>query len=152
MVGLMTLTWAWAENSLAITTGVINERAGPIKGHSEAPLSLSRRIDCFKAALRDITALEPIQQEGRALATRFAELGRRRHDFVHGAAWQLDERQFESVGIGVKRGNYVVESRRFGVNDAYALNVEIAKLQDDIADFMMRVVSLFQTDCPGTGV
>jgi hypothetical protein len=67
MVGLLTLTWAWAETSLAIAIGVINEQAGPIKGHPEAPLSLSRRIAYFKAALREIVQLKPLREEGNAL-------------------------------------------------------------------------------------
>lgn len=144
MVGLMTLTWAWAETSLAITIGVINEQAGPIKGHTEAPLSLSRRIDCFRAALRDIAVLKDLQQEGRALATRFAELGRRRHDFIHGAAWQLDGSKFEALSLAVKAGNYAIKNHCFDIGDAVGLNAEIAKLQDDTATFMLKVVAIFQ--------
>src|SRR5262245_49521745 len=94
MVGLMTLTWAWIENSLAITIGVINEHAGPISGHPGAPLSLSKRIDCLKRALRDIAVLKPLQQEGRGLAARLTELGRHRHHFIHGAAWEFEKGRF----------------------------------------------------------
>ena len=36
--GLMTLSWAWAENILASTIGVINKNAGPFKSYPEAPL------------------------------------------------------------------------------------------------------------------
>jgi hypothetical protein len=144
MVGLMTLTWAWAENSLAITIGVIIEKTAPIKGHAEAPLSLSRRVECFKAAFRDVVALKSLQQEGGALATRFVQLGRRRHDFIHGAAWQLGKGKFESVSLAVKAGSYTVENRSFDIGDAVRLNAEITKLQDDIAAFMLKVVAVFQ--------
>ena len=126
MVGLMTLTWAWAENSLGTTVGVINGRAGPIKGHPEAPLSLKRKIACFKAALRDIEALKPLQQEGRALATRFIELGRRRHDFVHGAAWQLNDGGFEFFSLAVSAGDYAIKNHRFDQGDAVLLNTDIS--------------------------
>jgi hypothetical protein len=78
MIGLITLTWAWIENSLAITIGVINEHAGPIKGHAVAPLSLSKRIDCLKVALRDVAALKTLQQEGRVLAAQVASYRTRR--------------------------------------------------------------------------
>ncbi|MGE3782226.1 MAG: hypothetical protein AB7H71_05730 [Alphaproteobacteria bacterium] len=145
MIGLMTLTWAWAENSLAMTIGVIIEHTGPVRGHKEAPLSLSRRIDCLKIALREIENLKPLQQEGRALATRFTELGRRRHDIIHGAAWQLQESQFESISIGVKAGNYTVTNHSFNVGDTVSLNTEITKLQDDITTFMLKVVAVLQT-------
>lgn len=144
MVGLMTLTWAWAETSLAITIGVINEQAGPIKGHPEPPLSLSRRVACFKTALRDVVALKPLQQEGSALATRFVELGRRRHEFIHGAAWELEKGRFESVSVAVKAGQYAVSNQRFDISDAHGLNLQIANLQDAAATFMLKVVAIFQ--------
>lgn len=145
IVGLMTLTWAWAENSLAITLGVINEQAGPIKGHPEAPLSLSRRIACFKVALRDIEALKPLQQDGGALVKGFVKLGRSRHNFIHGATWQVGEGGFESVAIAVKAGQYAIQNHSFDICSTTALTIEIAKLQDDMAEFMLRVVALFQT-------
>lgn len=143
MVGLMTLTWAWAENNLAIIIGVINENAGPIQGFLEPPLSLQKRIRCLKVALREIAILEPFQEEGRALAVRFKELGTRRHKFVHGAAWELDQGGFQSVSIAVRAGKNLVEDHRFDQADAIRLNVEIAKLQDDAADFLLRIVKLF---------
>jgi hypothetical protein len=143
MVGLMTLTWAWAENSLAITIGVVIEHAGPIKGHREPPLSLSKRIDAFKTALRDVAVLEPLQQEGRTLAKRFTELGRRRHGFVHGAAWQLQEGKFESVSIAVRAGTYAIKTHKFDMSDAVRLNAAITKLQDDIGAFMLKIVAVF---------
>jgi hypothetical protein len=144
LVGLMTLTWAWVENSLAITIGVINENVGLIKGHSQAPLSLSKRIDCFKTALCDIAALKSLQQEGGALAMRLTQLGRRRHNFIHGAAWQFDEGRFEAVSIAVKSGNYAVQNHRFDQSDALMLCNEIASLQDDMAVFMLKIVQVFQ--------
>jgi hypothetical protein len=144
MVGLMALTWAWAETTLAITIGVISEQAGPIKGHLEPPLSLSRRVECFKTALRDVAALKSLQQEGRALAVRFTELGRSRHNFIHGAAWQLEQGRFESVSIGVKAGQYTVGNQRFDIAAAVSLNAEISKLQDDAAAFMLAVCATFQ--------
>lgn len=143
MVGLMTMTWAWAETTLALTIGVIDEHAGPIKGCSEAPLSLKNRISCLKIALRDIAVLHPVQKEGRALATRFKELSVRRHDFVHGAASQHREGGFQAVGIGVKAGDYAVKNHRFDIGDAIRLNGEIAKLQDDTLAFMQRVCAVF---------
>jgi hypothetical protein len=143
MIGLMTVVWAWAENALALTIGVITENAGPIKGHTEPPLSLSKRIECFKTALRDVVALKPLQQEGRALATRFTQLGRRRHDFIHGAAWQLQEGEFQSISFGVQAGQHSIKDHRFDISDAVSLNAEVTKLQDDIIAFMVKVLGVF---------
>jgi hypothetical protein len=144
MVGLLTLTWAWSETTLAMTLGIINEHAGPIDGHSEAPLSLKRRLKCFRATLRTVAALEPLQKEGSALAERFGKLSVGRNNFVHGAAWQTHEGAFESFAIGVHSGNYATKNHRFDVESARLLNVEVAKLQDDMAAFMLKVVALFQ--------
>lgn len=143
MVGLMTLSWAWAENALAMAIGIANKQAGPIKGHAVAPLSLTRRVDCLKIALRDIPALKPLQDEGRALAVRFIELAMRRNDLVHSAAWQHHEGGFESVGIAVERGDYAVKNHRFNQADAVRLNIEIAKLSDDASAFLLAVAAIW---------
>jgi hypothetical protein len=140
MAGLMLLTWSWAENTLALIIGVINENAGPIKGFPEAPLSLKKRIACLKVALRDIAPVKPLQEEGRVLVARFVELAPRRHDFVHGAAWQSPEGGFQSVSFRAAGGNYATHDHRFNVKDARLLAVEIAELQDSAADFLTKVV------------
>lgn len=148
MIGLMTLTWAWAETSLVMTIGIVEEYAGPTKGHPEPPLSLKKRVACFKTILRDVVILKSLQDEGRALAVRFSELGPRRHDFVHGAAWQTHENSFEATGIRVKNGNYAVENHRFDQSDAIGLTNEIAKLQDDMATFMLKVANILKVASP----
>ena len=74
MLGLMTFSWAQAENTLAMMIGIIGEHAGLIKGHPEAPLMLRKRVSCLRAALRDIEALKSLQQEGRLLMERFMAL------------------------------------------------------------------------------
>ena len=146
-LGLMTLSWAWAESVLAMTIGVISTSAGPIKGYQEAPVSLKKKVSCFRIALRDITALQPLQKEGRVLAERFTDLSKRRNDLIHSAAWKHHEGSFEAIGVAVNRGDYVVKSHRFhisdAVSDAVSLEVEIAKLSDDADAFMTRVCNIF---------
>jgi hypothetical protein len=144
MVGLMTLTWAWAETTLAMTIGIINKEIEPIKGYREAPLSLKSRVACFRVALRDITILHPLQEEGRALAVRFGVLSKRRNEFIHGAAWEHHEGGFESVAIGVKAGDFDVRNQRFNQGDAILLTTEIATLQDDAANFMLKVTAIVE--------
>ncbi|WP_298357726.1 hypothetical protein [Rhodoblastus sp.] len=144
----MTLTWAWAETSLAMTIGIVEGYAGPTKGHPEPPLSLKKRVACLKAILRDVPILKHLQDEGRTLAMRFSELGRRRHDLVHGAAWHVHEGEFEATGIRVASGNYAVENHRFNQSDTISLTTEIAKLQDDMAVFMLKVANILQAAPP----
>jgi hypothetical protein len=143
MFGLTTLTWAWAENVLAMTIGIINKYAGPIKGYPEPPLALKKRVSCLKIALRDITVLHPLQEDGRILAKRFKELSMRRNDLVHSAAWQHHEGGFEAIGLHIQRGDYMIKNHRFNVSDAISLNVEISKLSDDATAFMLRVCKIF---------
>ncbi len=138
-VGLMTLSWAWAENILALTIGVINKNAGPIKGHPEASQSLKKKVSCLKIALRDISALQVIRHDGRILTERFIKLSLRRNKFVHGAAWQIHEGSFQSSGLTVHRGDYAIQDHRFNVSDAVSLESEIAKLAEDATAFMTQV-------------
>ena len=145
MVGLMTLTWAWAENTLAMTIGIISEHVGPIKGYPEPPLMLNKRIACLKVALRDIEVLKGLQQDGRALAVRFKELGARRHKFIHSAAWELADGRFQAMRIRVIAGQNEIEDHSFDQADAIRLTAEIAKLQDDAAAFMLAVASILES-------
>jgi hypothetical protein len=141
--GLMTLSWAWAENILAAIIGVINKYAGPIKGFPEPPVSLKKKVACLKIALRDISTLQCFSNDGRVLAERFIELSLRRNKLVHGAARQLHEGEFESVGFIVQRGDYMAQNHRFNVSDAISLESEIAKLSDHATAFLLRVKNIF---------
>jgi hypothetical protein len=139
MIGVMAVQWAWAENALAIIIGCIEERCGQIPGYPNAPLNLDRRVECLKRAVRDIPRLKPFQEEGRLLAIRFKRLGKRRHDLIHGAAWQLSNGTFQSLAIKVKAGESSVHNHRFNQNDAILLNIEITKLTDDVMSFLVRI-------------
>ena len=100
------------------------------------------RVRCLRVALRDILALNPLQESGRALAVRFVELGKRRNNFIHGAAWQHHEGGFQSIAFAVVRGDYAVQQHRFDVEDAVSLAVEIAKLSDDATGFATNVAGV----------
>ena len=144
MIGLITLSWAWAENVLAATIGLVERHAGPIKGHPEPPLSVKRRVSALRSALRDVPALHLLQEQGHALAVRFTELGRRRNDLVHSAAIQLHEGGVEFTRIAVRRGSYSIEDHRIDESDAVLLESEIAKLSDDATAFMLSVCAIFE--------
>lgn len=143
ILGLMTLTWAYIDNGLAIMLGTIIDNAGSIKGHTAVPLSFRPRVACFRNALRDAPALQSLQQDGRALAMRLTELGRRRNKFVHRSAIHHDEGGFEAIAVAVDGRNYTVENSRFEVRDAARLQGEIAELCGDVLDFMARVDAAF---------
>jgi hypothetical protein len=139
IVGLMTLTWAYAENGLAIMLQTIIDATGPIKGHHQAPLSLKFKLSALKVAVRDIPALQPLHHEGRLLVMRFGQLGKRRSDFTHSAAFGLEDGGFETTIARVKRGNYEIENKRVDVRDAVLLQAEIAEFCQQVISFMARV-------------
>jgi hypothetical protein len=143
MIGLMTITWAWAETTLSSIIRIIIDEGGPLNGHPNAPLSLSKRVACFKDALRDVAVLKSLQQDGRALAMRFTELSKRRNDFIHGAAWETSEGRFESTRLDVVAGKYASKDHSFNIADALTLNIEISKLSDDAIAFMLKVCEVF---------
>ena len=142
----MVLSWAWVENTLAMTVGVINRYAGPIKGYKKPPLQMERRIACLESALANIPALHKFKQSGDALAVRFTELSHRRNDFMHGAALQLHDGSFESTSIAVKDGKNVIKNHRFTQDDAILLESEIAKLSDDATAFMLLICDIFRDE------
>jgi hypothetical protein len=144
MLGLMIVVWGWAETTLAMTIDIIAEHVGPMRGHPEVPRSQKRRIDCFKAALRDVEALKPIQQEGRALAVRFVDLGRRRNQVVHGATSERGKGRFETFRFVAIEGKHAAQNHSFDQSDAVALNAEIAKLTNDAVAFMQKVAAAFR--------
>jgi hypothetical protein len=139
LLGLMTVSWAWVENSLAMTIGLIQENIGSIKGHPQSPVSLKKKLDCLKVALRDMELLHPFQQEAAVLLKSLKELGARRNDLVHGAAWQQHEGGFQSVNFKVIGGKYAGRDHRFNIQDAYTLNVEIGALSDAMTVFMLKI-------------
>lgn len=145
-IGWMVLSWAWAwaENILAMTISIINKSAGPIKGYAKLPKHMEQRISCLKSALANISALHGLKQSGDALSVRFAELSKRRNDFMHGAAWQLHDGSFESVNIDAQGGQFLINNHRFNQDDAILLESEIAKLSDDATAFMLLVCDIFR--------
>jgi len=143
MYGLMSLTWGWAENSLVMTIGIANKYAGPIKGHPDPPLSLKKRLDCLKVALRDIPALTPVQADGRALIARFKELAPRRNTLIHSSTTPEPGGGFSGVGFAVKGGDYVTEDHRFDVPTTWQLAADIAIHSDNVTAFMYRVAKIF---------
>lgn len=145
-IGLMVISWAWVENTLAMTIGVISEYAGPIKGYKKLPLPMEQRIACLESALANMPALHKFKQSGDALVARFTELSHRRNDFMHGAALQLHDGSFESTSIAVKGGKSIFKNYRFTQDDAILLESEIAKLSDDATKFMVLICDFFQEE------
>jgi hypothetical protein len=124
--------------------GTVIEKCGPIRGHSVAPLNLKGRLSCLKNALADVPQLKGLRDRGGLLIVRFRELGIRRNDLVHGAAWHTGKDRFESLGFGEVAGKYVPKYKSFDVADAVSLNVEITKLIDDATAFLLDVEGAFR--------
>lgn len=135
----MTLSWAWVEKTLAMTIAIITDKFGQINGHSEAPVSLKRKVKCLKAALKSISNLNPLQESGTILAQRLIKLGGRRNELVHGAMWKTYEGDIQTTGFKVIAGKYAVQERNIDINDAISIKGEICKLSNDMIAFMLEV-------------
>lgn len=149
MMGLMTLSWAWAETTLAMIIGLIVEYDGPIEGHPEAPVSMKGKLKFFRKALASSDTLKPLQQRGLVFAGRFTQLSGRRNDLVHGAAWQTHEGAFQSIGLKAAGAQYAPQNHTLDVEDAIGLNVEIGTLSDEITVFMLEIATLFERSAGG---
>ena len=147
MLGLMTFTWAWAENTLAMTIGIIVEKTGPISGHRIAPLSLKGEVACFRNALRDITALKPATR-GQSYCGTLRKPWHASQSIRSQCRLADEKGGFEGVSIGMTAGRYAVKNYRANIGDAVLLNAEIAKLQDDAAAFMLKVVAILDSGTP----
>jgi hypothetical protein len=139
MLGLMTMTWGWVDTTLAMTIGMAQEYVGPITGFPEAPVSLKKKLACLKRLLRDVPVLEPLKEEGAALIELTRELGTRRNNLVHGAAWQAHEGVFQALNLKVIAGKYAGSDHHFNIVNTHALNVKIGILSDDLTKFMLKV-------------
>jgi hypothetical protein len=145
MVGAMTLVWAWAENFLALSIGIIDGAGQSVHGHPEAPISLKKRLSYLRTALRDVPALEPVKQDGKVLIKLFKELVPRRHQLVHGSLWLMPEDGFESSRLAIKGWNYARDQKRVEIVDVVRFNVEIRNLSVAAAAFNRRVIEIFDT-------
>jgi len=143
MLGLMTLTWAWAENALALAIGIIDGAAQQVRTNTEIPVSMKRRLRYLRASLIDIPALKPVKEQGSLLADRFAYLAVRRNEIVHGSTWQLEKSGFESLSFAIVSRKQSAQQKRFEIADAVLLNIEITKLADEATAFLLRVSEIF---------
>ena len=139
MLGLINLSWAWAETSLAMTIELIEEKLGKIRGFPESPQSLKNKVQCFKNALKDVQALQYLKEDGTILAGSFLKLAPLRHNLTHGAARQVHNDFFQSVVFKVISRKYVAQEYIFDIDYALGLNSEIGKLSDNMTLFMQKV-------------
>jgi hypothetical protein len=144
MVGVMTITWAWAENWLALSLWLIDEAAGDIHGHPEAPISLKKRLSYLRIALRDVSVLESAKQEGAALIKLFKELAPRRHEIVHGTLYLMPQGGFESSRLAIRGREYSRHQKRVEIADVVQFNVEVNALAQASAGFNIRLRRIFE--------
>jgi hypothetical protein len=143
MLGLMTLIWAWAENALAISIGIIDGAVKEMRGQRDIPISLKRRVKYLRTALADVPELESLKERGNQLANDFIRLSVLRNELVHGSTWQLEKGGFESLGFAIIGRQQTAKQKRFTIADAVSLNVEITKLANDATAFLLRVSEIF---------
>lgn len=143
MIGVMMVTWAWAENWLALSIGIIDDAIPEVKGHPERPISLKKRLSYMRVVLREVPALEVVKDNGHALIKRFVELAPRRHQLVHGSLWLMPEGGFKSNRLIVKGREYTSDQKRVEIGDVVRFNQEVKDLAHAARDFNWRLVEIF---------
>ncbi len=143
MLGVTTMTWAWAENALGIAIGIIDESVPSMRGHDGLPISLKKRLSYVKTALKDVTALKPLQEEGYALVKLFMDLKGRRHDLVHGSAWLMEHGGLKLQRFTIKGRQHTSDEKPVEIADLVRLNREIEVLDSAAMGFLIAVASIF---------
>jgi hypothetical protein len=143
MLGLMTLTWAWAENALALSIGIIDRSIEGVRGHREIPVSMKRRLKYLRTSLADVAELHSVKDIGGKLVEDFSLLNVRRNELVHGSAWQFEKGRFQSLSFTIKVRDYSAKHKRVDIADMVRFNVEVTKLADDATAFLLQVSKIF---------
>jgi hypothetical protein len=139
MIGMMAITWAWAENALALAIGIIDEKIGAVRGHGELPLSLRKRLSYLKNALADIPALKILEDDGGFLVKRFVELAPRRNELIHGSTWTIPHDLFETLHLPVVAGKYAGKQQSIQIGDVLRFNTEVVSLANAASAFLRRI-------------
>jgi hypothetical protein len=143
LIGITTLSWAWAENSLAMAIAIIDRCEGPMRRHKRLPTAMSQRLDYLTVALVDVVALEPVIESGKALKQRFADLKVRRNELVHGAASHVHQDTFQYTILTVEGRKQTVESQSFEPNDVFLFNIEVLALADMAMAFLKSILKIY---------
>ena len=144
MLGVMVITWAWAENALALCIGIIDEKIGAVRGHKVLPLMLNKRVSYLRTALADIAMLEPLKDSGNLLAERFMDLAPRRNNLVHGSVWTMPHDAFETLHLSARARKYAGEQKGLHIGDVVAFNAEVKDLADFATAFLRRLGELLR--------
>lgn len=143
MVGVMTLTWAWAENALTLSIAIIDSSTQSAKRHPELPRSLKNKLSYLKAALRDHAQLEALKESGAALIEHFTKLKMTRGELVHGSAWQMDDGRFQTLAFILKGRDQTINQKVVEIGDIVRFNVEVTALSDRANAFLIAVSDVF---------
>ena len=142
LVGLLNITWGWAENYLALSIAIIDTSVPQLRSHKQLPISLTARLTYLKHALSDVPTLKPIQERGRALAQTFADLKDQRNTLIHGAAWQTGKDHFRTARFITKGRNAHIQHQDFNKASGVELGNKIVALVDMAAAFLKDVVAV----------
>jgi hypothetical protein len=143
ILGLLTLTWAWAENALALAVGLIDENVPSMRGFKEIPISQRGRLQYLRNALKDVAALEPVQEHGRLLIEHFVTLGSRRNELIHSSRGPDEEGAMAALGFAISARQQKGFQKSFDIPATIALIGEVRDLADEAIHFMDLVGGIF---------
>lgn len=134
-VGLATITWAILETGIDFIVAITFNGLGPPPKHTEIPRSLSNKIDYLKDAAK-LDHLAPWREALLSVATKAASLKERRHDLVHGIAYnQLQSGELQMFRILYEKtihrapeSTFTLESVAGMIEETTALAIEATNL------------------------
>jgi hypothetical protein len=92
LIGMIVVTWAYAEDALLETTLLIWDHSGiVVSGHKTPPVSMSKKLDYLNGSLKKATALHALKDLGIGLKHEFTALKADRELLAHGFMEAADD-------------------------------------------------------------
>ena len=111
-----------------------------MRGHKEIPSNLKNRLSYLRNALKDVSVLEPLQEEGTALIKRFTDLKKRRNDLMHSATVQMAEGgYFAALSFSIQGRTQFSTQNHVEIADVVLFNKDIQALVGASNAFLRNV-------------
>jgi hypothetical protein len=140
MLGMMTLTWAWIENALALSIGIIDESGLKPRPDRGLPISLSGKLKYLRAALGSVSPVKPLKDRGVALMDKLSTLANRRNAFVHASIGPIERGNGLESTLFPNDGSHPTRAP-VSMADAIALNIAIDDLVEETIWFLMEIAT-----------
>ena len=141
-VGFVVVQWGFAEQSLDLLVANIFNFFSEHPSLKRRPTNLEPKIEFLRGCFATIPALEQFRTESEMLLPRFAAIGKRRNDLVHGAisGTSIEDGSFMFLKVDVKpKEHHSIRSVFLDDSDWPAFRKELLGLGRDGQSLAQRV-------------